>query len=110
MYWLNSISMAKNYKERVVDNYSKNDVIIDTVWVDDSEYVYETGICHPRYNNGNWIIVETCDTIEEAQEGHNKWVKIMTADKLPDKIIDKSAEWGDEGREWLRNDDVMFEE
>jgi len=84
---------ADNYEERKVANYEdkKTGLIVDTCAVFDSEQPFETGICHPLYNNGNWIIVELYDTGEKAQKGHDKWVKKMTADFLPKTLKDISS-------------------
>ena len=43
---------------------------------------------HQQYNSGGWIIVELYSSKEEAQEGHSKWVKIMTDKKLPEELKD----------------------
>ena len=84
------IGMSKDYDERLVDNYSENGIVVDTVRVTDSPMPYETGVKHPDYSNRDWIIVDTYPTKEEAQIGHNKWVNIMTTEPLPDELIDKS--------------------
>ncbi len=82
---------ADNYEDRKVDRYDgKNGLCIDTVRVSDSDKPYETGIKHLSYNDGDWVIVEMYDTKEDAQTGHDIWVKKMTADKLPDELVDMS--------------------
>lgn len=48
-----------------------------TCAVTDSEEPFETGICHPNYNSGKWVIVEMYNSKERAQAGHDKWVKIL---------------------------------
>lgn len=84
--------MMENYEERKVDNFEgKNGLNVDTCSVTDSEKDYETGIMHNAYNNGDWIIVELYDTKEQAQKGHKKWVKKMTAKKLPNTLRDIST-------------------
>lgn len=84
----NFSSMADNYEDRKVDRYEADKMIIDTASVTDGNQPYETGICHPEYNNGDWVIVEAYDTKEEAQEGHNKWVARMTSGNLPSSLKD----------------------
>jgi len=79
------------YELRKVDNYTKGEVQVDTCLVTDSEQPYETGACHPKYNKGDWVIVELYDTKELAQKGHDKWVKLMTAKKLPKSLKDVSS-------------------
>jgi len=83
-------SMGDNYEERVVDHYEGKKLVVDTCYVSDSEKDYETGICHPDYNDNQWVIVELYNTKKEAQIGHDKWVKKMKT-KLPDKLIDVSS-------------------
>jgi len=82
------LSMAGNYESRAVDRYEACGMIIDTARVTDSNKSYETGICHPEYNNGDWVIVEVYDTKEEAKEGHSKWVAKMTSANLPASLKD----------------------
>jgi hypothetical protein len=78
-----------NHEARRVDNtVLDGSTTIDTCKVSDGKQPYETGIECPKYNNGNWVIVEAYDTKEEAQAGHNKWVGIMSSDKQPDKLVD----------------------
>lgn len=85
-------SMADNYEERKVARYDgKNGLCVDTALVTDSEKDYETGITHPSYNEGSWVIVELYDTEEEAKAGHDIWVKRMTGKKLPGQLKDVSS-------------------
>jgi len=79
------------YEERKVDRFEKDKLIVDTCAASDSEKPYETGISHPLYKEGKWVIVEEYDTKEEAKKGHKKWVKIMTAENLPEYIEDVSS-------------------
>ena len=85
------MNMMDNYEERKVKNYTKDEVSIDTSAVSDSDKPFETGVTHPAYNNGKWVIVELYDTKEEAEIGHDKWVNIMTADQLPKVLKDIST-------------------
>jgi hypothetical protein len=83
------------------DVFGRQGLIVDTCGgMTDSEHEYETGIAHPSYNDGKWVIVEDYDTEEDAKKGHDKWVKIMTADSLPSVLNDVStaviAKLGDE--------------
>lgn len=89
---LSFLSMVGNHEQRKVDRYeSDNGLIVDTAAVTDSEKPYETGICHPAYNSGDWVIVELYDTKEEAQAGHSRWVQTMTAGELPQALTDVST-------------------
>jgi len=85
------MDMADNYDERAVARHEANGLIVDTCLVTDSEKPYETGISHKGYNGGSYVIAEMYNTEEEAQQGHDKWVKIMTADELPKELEDVSS-------------------
>lgn len=84
------MNMMDNCEERKVDHYEQDGTTIDTCRVTDSSKDYETGISHPKYNNGDWIIVELYDTKEEAIKGHEKWVLAMTLHPLPEHLTDVS--------------------
>ena len=88
---LDFLSIMDTQEERKVDTYEKEDLFVDTCSITDSDKPYETAIACPQYNDAKLIIVELYDTKEEAQKGHNKWVKIMTAKKLPETIKDVST-------------------
>ena len=83
--------MYGNYEQRKVANFKKGGLIVDTCLVTDSGKKYETGVIHPKYNKGDWVIVELYDTKKEAKLGHKKWVKLMTAKKLPKSLKDVST-------------------
>jgi len=80
--------MAFNYESRKVANTVIGGATIDTAAVTDSARPYETGIAHPDYNGGSWIIVELYDSKEQAELGHAKWVKIFSRKRLPPHLID----------------------
>lgn len=61
--------------------------IVSTIQIDDGSKPFETAIMHPAYGT-DAIPVEAYDTEPEAIEGHNKWLKIMTAPVLPDQLTD----------------------
>lgn len=77
--------------ERKVARFEKGKVIVDTCAVTDSDKPYETGISHPSYNKGDWVIVELYDTKGEAKIGHKKWVKKLTSKRLPKTLKDVST-------------------
>lgn len=79
-----------NYDSRKIDRYDDEDkgLCIDTCRVSDGEQDYETAVAHPEYHDGKFVIVEAYDTPEEAQIGHNKWIDIMTAENLPEELVD----------------------
>ncbi len=78
--------MIGNYDHRKVNNTEIDGGIVDTVLVTDSTKPFETGIAHPAYNGGSWIIVELYEDLESASSGHDKWIEIMK--KKPDKLVD----------------------
>lgn len=80
-----------NYEDRKVARFEQGDVLVSTARVSDSLQPFETAVAHPDYNNGKLVIVQMYDTKEEASIGHNKWVKLMTSDNLPDELVDVST-------------------
>lgn len=82
------LSMMGTHDERKIDTYDENGIFVDTCLVTDGSQPYETAIAHKNYNNGDMVIVESYDTKDEAQLGHEKWVSIMTSDRLPEYLID----------------------
>ena len=84
--------MADTYEDRKIARLDgKNELLVSTAMVTDSEQPFETAIAHPNYNTGQIIIVEMYNTKSDAEKGHSKWVKLMTAKKLPDKLLDVST-------------------
>jgi len=75
-----------NYDQRAVDRFEEGQIIVDTCEVSDGEKPFETAVMHPEYNNGKWIAVQAYDTVEEAQRGHNNWVRTMTNKVLPKSL------------------------
>ena len=83
--WLGDMD---NYEERKVAAYEKDDLLIDTAWVNDFSW-YETAISHPQYNDDKWIIVEQYGQDRDAAEkGHEEWVEVMIAEELPPELVD----------------------
>ena len=85
------LSMGGNYEERKVDRFEKGRLVIDTCAVADSDQSFETAVGHPKYNKGDWVVVEMYDSRKEAQIGHKKWIKKMTAKNLPKELADVST-------------------
>jgi len=82
------LGMTDNYEDRKVDRFEQGDLMVSTVEVNDGQQLFETAVLHPQYRDGEHVIVEAYDTKEEAQEGHNRWVAVMTADELPEQLTD----------------------
>lgn len=82
--------MIGNYESRKVANNEINGAVIDTVAVTDSEQPYETGIKHPNFDNGNWIIVEMYEDEDSAKDGHIKWVDLFKKG-IPKELSDVST-------------------
>lgn len=87
----NLFGMFDNYEDRKVDRYEEGNLLVDTCSVTDAAQPYETAVAHPNYNGGDIVIVECYDTKQEAQDGHNRWVAIMTTFPLPVKLLDVSS-------------------
>lgn len=81
--------MADNYEQRKVARFDADWGFISTAYVNDAARPYETAVEHRQYNDGKMVIVAAYDTKEEAQAGHNHWVRVMTADTLPDRLVDR---------------------
>jgi hypothetical protein len=91
------------------DIFGKMILVIDTCGgMTDSDHFYETGISHISYNNGDWIIVEGYDTEEDARNGHNKWVKIMTDESLPAILNDVSTSFLAKALDEFSSDEKSF--
>ena len=84
----NFLYALDNYEDRKVDNTDVGESEIDTCSVPDGIQNYETAVKHPKYNHGKWVIVEAYDTKEDAQDGHNRWVRVMSSISLPQKLVD----------------------
>lgn len=81
------LNMFGTYDQRKVDRNNYDWGFISTAEVTDGNQPYETAVSHKRYGS-NIIVVESYDTKEQAKIGHEKWVKIMTAEKLPDTLTE----------------------
>ena len=75
--WVAICAMAGNYNHRKVERTERDNFILDTVKVYDRDWLYETAVKHKNFYHNNWIILEGCDTEEEAVEMHKKWLKKM---------------------------------
>ena len=84
------MAMEGNYDDRVVKRYQNDttELFVSTCSVTDGMYIYETAVAHPSYNDGDMVIVEAYDTLKAAEEGHERWLKTMTADTLPEELTD----------------------
>lgn len=67
------------------------DLIIDTCRVIDSTAGFETAVSCPKYDSGEWVIVEEYYSEEKARAGHDKWVKLLTENPLPVVLKDVST-------------------
>lgn len=82
-----------DYESRKVGCYEKGDVFVSTAAVPDSSWPYETAVAHPNYNRGQIVIVDNYPTFESAEMGHERWVKIMTTEPLPERLKDVGGSW-----------------
>ena len=76
----------RELKEDTVNGYH-----IDTCAVDDRDWNYETAIQHEQFRGGEWIVVRGYDSKQEAEAGHDMWVKSAKAgfQKLYDVFEEK---------------------
>ena len=82
------IMMAGNYENRKVGRDDFPWGFVSTAYVNDGVMDYETAVEHKDYNGGPIVIVENYATKDQAEAGHAKWVKTMTAKKLPKELRD----------------------
>lgn len=71
------LTMWGNHDERAVKNTKTDGFTLDTCLVTDRLWNYETAVKHTGFNNGDWIVLEGCETIEEAEAMHEKWLTIL---------------------------------
>lgn len=94
-----------NYSERMVKRYEEGDTIISTARVSDARQPFETAVSDPRWNNGEFVVVAMYDTREDAEIGHEQWVKKITTSP-PVRLLDVGtsgvSEWIDVfgGKDW----------
>lgn len=82
------LKMAGNYEERKVARYQEGNLTVSTCRVCDSKFAFETVVAHSAYKEGNFIVVENYNTVEEAEGGHERWVKRMTRGTLPESLTE----------------------
>lgn len=76
-----------DYESRKVDRYEEGGIMVSTARVSDGELPYETGVFDSRYHDSVFI-VEAYGSKDDAQQGHGKWVKLLTGNEPPDTIIE----------------------
>lgn len=81
--------MGDTYESRKVGRFDAEWGFVSTAAVTDAEQPYETAVEHRDFNHGKMVIVEPYETREEAERGHERWVATMTADKLPERLVDR---------------------
>lgn len=88
------LNMAGNYDQRKVDRTEYEHGFISTAKVTDGDHLYETAVSDRRYarkSNGDteqMVIVEAYDTMHDAQEGHDRWVRKMLCLTPPEGLKD----------------------
>ncbi len=103
-------NMLIPYEERMVARFENDEtgLVISTAAVFDTSMPFETGILHPRYNDGKWVIVKQYHDRESAEQGHEKWVKAMNHPQLPTVLEDVSDNFAAEMIRALGGD-MIFE-
>ena len=86
-------SMETPFEDRVVGRHENEltGLCVSTMEVFDSDRSFETAIAHPDFAQGKWVVVEGYDDIDTAAKGHDKWLAVMTAEKLPGALVDVST-------------------
>ena len=86
------LDMVDDYEIRKIGCWKDEErgLFVSTAAVFDSDQPYETAIEHPDYHD-RLIIVEMYESREKAKEGHEKWVKKLQEDDLPETIEDVST-------------------
>lgn len=79
---INTLAMIGTYEDRLVKNTKINGFEIDTVKVLDRSWIYETAVCHKKYRNGNWIIVDSANTKDEAIRVHELWCEKLSKENI----------------------------
>jgi hypothetical protein len=77
-----------NYEDRKVAHNDFPWGMIDTCAVSDGAQPFETAVEHKAYRKEGMVIVEAYSSKVAAEVGHKKWVKTMTAKRLPAKLVD----------------------
>ena len=78
--WAAVWAMAGDYDKRKVERTERDNFTLDTARVYDRDWSYETAVKHKNFYGNNWIVLEGCDTKEEAVAMHNKWLEILDKD------------------------------
>ena len=78
-------NMLIPYDERMVARFENDEtgLVVSTAAVFDTSMPFETAVMHPRYHDGKWVIVKQYHDRESAEQGHEKWVQVMSAAQLP---------------------------
>ncbi len=81
------------HEERMVGRHDNEatGLCVSTVQVFDTDTPFETAILHPDFAKDSWVVVECYNDRETAERGHDKWVGVMTAEKLPGALVDVST-------------------
>ena len=84
------MGMIGNYDDYKVSRWDSKDGLkmVSTCSVNDGREPYETAVQHPAYNNGKMVIVECYSTKKDAVVGHDKWLKLMLENNLPNTLVD----------------------
>lgn len=72
--YLNLLSILGTHEERKVANDTVNNIEIDTCFANDIGKDYETGLLI----NGIWYIAEDYNTKKEAEDGHKKYIDLIS--------------------------------
>jgi hypothetical protein len=77
-----------NYVSRKVARKEFDWGFVSTCYATDTK-LFETAISHNKYNEGKLVIVQTYQTKQEAERGHDEWLAKIITD--PPKLVDVSG-------------------
>lgn len=81
----------RDFEARNVAQYEDGDLRISTVQVPtevtDGATLYQTGVSHPDFAGGNWIVVGEFQSREAAQAGHEGWIERFK-EGIPESLTD----------------------
>jgi hypothetical protein len=93
--------MYNNYETRKVDRFESDNGFVSTAKVSDSRDPYETGIQYKPWGPGV-VIVQTYETLDEAKNGHQRYVELFVSGELPqEKPLDTGTNiWSELARKF----------
>lgn len=92
---MNLLGLCKNLILGPIESIARKETenyLVSTVRTRDSWFA-ETAIASTEVNQGKWLVVETYDSLEAAEQGHESWIEFMEKNEfqeLTDILLGKS--------------------